>query len=145
MPRLERAFVGTKWKKKGSRTLRTKKKEEVLVHLVSDATIQKINYAYRKKRKSTDVLSFSYAESLVKIFPHEPIGEIFISLDTARKQSRIFKTGILEELAILTVHGVLHVLGYDHEIGVKEAENMRRQEALILKKIGLNREALLER
>jgi len=73
--------------------------------------IRELNNKYRKKDASTDVLSFS----LGKDPKGRIIGEIYISIDTARVQSEENNKNLIDEVAFLTLHGLLHILGYDHE------------------------------
>ncbi len=86
----------------------------VNVALVDDAQIQAANREYSDQDYATDVLSFSYIED-----GGEPIegviGEIMISLETATRQATAASTTLPEEVALLTLHGVLHILGYDHQ------------------------------
>ena len=85
----------------------------VAVTFVNDREIRKINKKYRKKDKVTDVVSLSYAGC--QRFPGDDLlGEIFISVDTAKKQAQEFKRTQNDELLFLFVHGLLHVFGYDH-------------------------------
>ncbi|MBU1126649.1 MAG: rRNA maturation RNase YbeY [Patescibacteria group bacterium] len=79
--------------------------------LVSDHEIKKLNRIYRHKDEITDVLSFSYLEEKRR---EENIGDIVISYDQALRQAQ--NNDIELELTDLLVHGVLHVLGYDHEL-----------------------------
>ena len=83
------------------------------VIFVNDVYIQSLNKAYRKKDESTDVLSFNYQND----DNHESnlIGEIYISVETAKKQAPKYNNSFQEELNKLFVHGVLHIHGYDHE------------------------------
>ncbi|HRP70824.1 MAG TPA: rRNA maturation RNase YbeY [Turneriella sp.] len=140
---LERALPSFRFKK--NKKIRKNQFEEILVQFVDDKTIRKINTQYRKIQKTTDVLSFSYSDAANAHFPHEPRGEIFISTDTAEKQAAFFKIPLHEELMVLTIHGLLHILGYDHETSEKDKEEMRKQETKLLKKIGITSEALTER
>ena len=90
----------------------------VAVTFVNDREIRKFNKKYRKKDKVTDVVSLSYAGC--ERFPGDDLlGEIFISIDTAKKQAQEFKRTQSDELLFLFVHGLLHVFGYDH---MKKAE-----------------------
>ena len=86
--------------------------------LVDDDTIRKINKNYRKKDVPTDVVSLSYTENACNkavSFPVDDlIGEIFISVDTAKKQAGEYGWSFKEELIFLFVHGLLHVFGFDH-------------------------------
>ena len=70
------------------------------------------NKAYRKKDKPTDVLSFNYDTG---IEGGGLIGEVYISVDTAKRQAKEYKQTISAELSKLFVHGFLHIHGYDHE------------------------------
>lgn len=80
--------------------------------LVNDNIIKKINKQHRGQDKPTDVISLCY---LGDEFPgHDMIGEIFISVDTAEKQAKKLDHDLLTELKFLFVHGVLHILGYEH-------------------------------
>lgn len=83
--------------------------------LTGDVEIKKLNKHYRGKDKPTDVLSFAYLENGV-------IGEIFISVKTARKQAAEKKHSLNRELEILFVHGFLHLLGFDHNNDREEKE-----------------------
>ncbi len=144
LPRITKAFSAIPWRKpKGDASRR--KNREILVHLISDTVMKRLNTEYRHKPKSTDVLSFSYVEGKAPLFPHEPGGEIYISLDTAARQAKAWKTTLPEELSVLTIHGALHVMGYDHEISVTEMKKMQGTEKLILEKAGLQGVGLIER
>jgi len=90
------------------------------VSLVDDPTIRQLNKRYRKKDRATDVLSFGYgAEGL--------LGEVIISEETARRQARVYGAPYREELQRLVVHGVLHVLGYDHGRKMSRAEKIYQE------------------
>ncbi|HLG25744.1 MAG TPA: rRNA maturation RNase YbeY [Candidatus Gracilibacteria bacterium] len=83
--------------------------------LISDEEIRIINRSYRQKDTPTDVISLSYFGKEL-VFPRASlVGEIFISLDTARRQAAEHKKTLVQELQFLFVHGVLHIFGYDHE------------------------------
>jgi len=80
----------------------------VNVILITDEEMQELNSKYRNLDKTTDVLSFENQEGLGEI------GDIFISLDKAKEQANTFGHDLNRELAFLSVHGLLHCLGYDH-------------------------------
>ena len=82
----------------------------ISVSYVSDNEIQRLNRMYRDKDSVTDVLSFSYLDDKKA---HEDIGDVVISLEQAKRQAD--EEDLELELVDLIVHGVLHVLGYDHE------------------------------
>lgn len=92
----------------------------------------KLNASFRGKKTTTDVLAFSYIEKAIPVFAHETAGEIFISLPQAARQAKAEKHALSDELAVLVIHGVLHLMGYDHETGEKEAARMHRLETNLL-------------
>ena len=110
---------------------------EVVLSLMDDSGIQELNRQYRGIDKATDVLSFSQKEST----PEEPefedpggsevLGDIVISWETAQKQGEELGHSVEREAAFLTVHGLLHLLGYDHDEAQLEAEMKRRQSEIM--------------
>ena len=82
---------------------------EVALVLTNDAPVRRLNARYRHKDKPTDVLSFPGPGG------DAGLGDIVISLDTAARNAPRFGRTLSEELQVLTLHGFLHVLGYDHE------------------------------
>ncbi len=86
---------------------------ELNVIFVNDVYIQALNKSYRDKDKPTDVLSFNYENENED--PEALVGEIYISIDTAKKQAKEKGHSLQEELEILFVHGFLHIHGHDHE------------------------------
>ncbi|OGP05576.1 MAG: rRNA maturation RNase YbeY [Deltaproteobacteria bacterium GWA2_38_16] len=105
---------------------------ELSIIFVSDAVIQKMNKRYRGKNKPTDVLSFP-APCHSEAKPKNLLGDIMISAETAKRDSRKFKISFDEELKFLLIHGFLHLLGYDHEASRKEELRMQRQERKLWK------------
>lgn len=144
LPRINKAFTAIPWRPKKA-DLPPRKKQEILVHLISDAVMKKLNTQYRSKATATDVLSFSYVEGNTPRFPHEPVGEVYVSFDTAVRQSKVSDTTLAEELSLLTVHGALHVMGYDHEKSAAELKKMRQAEKDILKKARVQVAGLTDR
>ncbi len=104
------------------------KNSEVSITLVNDATIKKINKKYRGIDKPTNVLSFELGDDVL-------LGDIFISLDTVLKEAKRENIPVEEHVAHMVVHGVLHLLGYDH-LNDKDATRMEKKEITILKKLG---------
>ena len=96
--------------------------------MVNDRTIRKINKKYRNIDKATNVLSFELGDDIL-------LGDIFISLDTVRREAKNENISVAEHTAHMIVHGVLHLLGYDHILD-KDAETMEKKETQILKKLG---------
>ncbi|HVC34255.1 MAG TPA: rRNA maturation RNase YbeY [Chloroflexota bacterium] len=108
---------------------------EISLVVTDDAEIQALNLAYRGKDCPTDVLSFSQAEGPVG-FPEtpgtpRPLGDIVISYDRVRAQASEYGHSERRELAYLAVHGLLHLLGFDHE-SEPQRETMRRAEEAAL-------------
>jgi len=103
---------------------------EVELILCDDERIEELNRRYRGKAKATDVLSFPLEGDL----PHQPLGTVVISLDHVREKAREFSHTQEEELALLFIHGLLHLLGYDHETDDGE---MRRREAELIRELDL--------
>jgi probable rRNA maturation factor len=88
----------------------------VSIVLTDDETVRALNRDFREVDRPTDVLSFPLADPETLKDPSEPVflGEIYISLDTARAQARAARRPFGREVAHLTIHGLLHLLGYDH-------------------------------
>jgi probable rRNA maturation factor len=105
---------------------------EMSLAFVGDRTMRRINREYRGIDRTTDVLSFSYVDE-----PHAGgvIGEIFVSPTVAERQAEEAGCPVAEEVARLTVHGLLHVLGYDHDTPQTRRSMLRRQERY-LKRFG---------
>ena len=123
---------------------------EVNILLVDDDRIHEINREYRNVDRATDVLSFPIVEMeegkvLSSVGDTDPdsdaliLGDIVISIDTALRQAEEYGHSFRRELAFLVTHGVLHLLGYDHETGEQETLMREKQEAA-LKALGLSRD-----
>ncbi|MGN0607872.1 MAG: rRNA maturation RNase YbeY [Oscillospiraceae bacterium] len=118
---------------------------EVSVSFVNNNEIRQLNRVYRDKDKSTDVLSFPLGENGVYDVNNETgaflLGDVVISMETAVKQAHIYGHSLEREVGFLTVHSMLHLLGYDHETSALEAAKMHEKEELILESLGISREA----
>lgn len=118
---------------------------EVSVSFVNNYEIRQLNRVYRDKDKSTDVLSFPLGENGVYDVNNETgaflLGDVVISMETAVKQAHIYGHSLEREVGFLTVHSMLHLLGYDHETSALEAAKMHEKEELILESLGISREA----
>lgn len=122
---------------------------EVVITLVNDARIHEINREYRGVDRPTDVISFAMNESgddepeiyvdeeELDEFPNA-LGDIIISIPRTKEQAEEYGHSFERELGFLTVHGFLHLVGYDHGSPEEEKEMFGRQEE-ILAKIGLTR------
>lgn len=111
---------------------------EVSVTLVDNEQIKELNAEYRNIDRATDVLSFPMYEGgeidESEVLEGEPvsIGDIVLSLERATEQAQEFGHSFERETAFLCVHSVLHLLGYDHELGEEEEKDMfARQEAVL--------------
>ena len=96
------------------------------VRLVRDKEIRRINKKFLKHDYATDVISFSYGEP-------DYLGDLVVSVDTARRLSRELGISYKEELARYLVHGTLHLLGYDDKAPKHKAKMFKRQEAILKK------------
>ena len=100
-----------------------------------------MNRQYRKKDKPTDVLSFPLADELQPSL----LGDVVISIETAARQAQRRHHSLREELQILLIHGILHLLGYDHEVSRSEAIRMHRKEREIKEMLGIQSGTLIIR
>lgn len=101
------------------------KKAQVSLTFVDDKIIRGLNRKYRKIDRATDVLSFEMGEEGM-------LGDVVISLDTARRNAKRFKVSLDDEIKRLVAHGALHLLGYDHETRDGRCE-MRKKEQIYLR------------
>lgn len=116
---------------------------EVVVTFVDDAEIKKLNNEFRSIDKSTDVLSFPLGEDGEYDLNPETgaysLGDVVISVEHAVAQSEEYGHSFERELAYLTVHSMLHLLGFDHVNGGDEAALMRKTEEEVMTILGLTR------
>lgn len=122
-------------------------KTEVDITIVDDEEIHALNRDYRNVDRSTDVLSFALDEEsedepeLVGVPEEHLLGDIIISAETAARQADEFGHGLEREIVYLAVHGLLHLLGYDHMTAADKAV-MRAKEEEALREINLSEEFL---
>lgn len=112
---------------------------EVSIHLTDDAGIHALNRTYRHVDKPTDVLSFPLGEDAVVPGEVRLLGDVVISVERARAQAEEYGHAFEREVAFLVVHGVLHLLGFDHETE-EDRQEMRAREEAVLAGLGLTRE-----
>lgn len=123
---------------------------EISVLITDDAGIREINAEQRGVDRPTDVLSFPMFELEPGVPPHGeqyldpdtglmPLGDMCISLERARAQAEEYGHSVARELSYLTVHSVLHLLGYDHMDEGEEKARMRAREEVILERLGMSR------
>ncbi len=106
---------------------------ELSIAIVDIAEMAELNAGYRDKEGPTDVLSFPCDDPCAVVGPDEPVtlGDVVIAPEIAERQAADFGHTVEEELNLLLVHGVLHLLGYDHE-AEEDAEVMQARERLLL-------------
>ena len=116
---------------------------EISVTFVDDDTIHELNKKHRNIDKSTDVLSFPMGENgeydVNLDTGAKVLGDIIISIEHAYAQAEKYGHTLQREIGFLTVHSLLHLLGYDHENGGLEAVKMREKEEAVLTRVGLKR------
>ena len=116
---------------------------EISVTFVDNAEIQTLNAQYRGKDMPTHVLSFPLGEDGKYDVDQDTgaclLGDIVISMEKAMEQAELYGHPLQREVAFLTVHAMLHLLGYDHEQGGLAAVKMREKEEAVLIQLGLPR------
>ncbi|NKE72064.1 rRNA maturation RNase YbeY [Nitrospiraceae bacterium HYJII51-Mn-bac16s-1-B09] len=108
---------------------------EMGIILVNNRQIRVYNRDYRKKDQPTDVLSFPMREGVGGELHPDFLGDVMISLERSAEEAILYGRSRREQLLILLIHGVLHLLGYDHERSPKEERRMQRRERLLFKRI----------
>jgi len=96
--------------------------------LVDDEKITALNQKYLSRSRPTDVLAFSMREGEFSEINPSLLGDIVVSVETAKKQAETKGHSLEEELCLLIIHGILHLVGYDHEIPGSQAKEMRKKE-----------------
>ena len=125
LPRLDRRLL----RSRACRLLRAlgEARSELSVTLSDDQQISELNACYRSAARPTDVLAFSLLEGDHADYRGRLLGEVVIGVETAASQARRARRSLDDEVARLLIHGVLHLLGYDHDRQA-EAHAMRSQE-----------------
>lgn len=108
---------------------------EVSVTFVDNERIKELNSEYRNIDRETDVLSFPTGDTGEGV----TLGDVVISLEKAKAQAEEYGHSLEREIAFLTVHSVLHLLGYDHETGEEDEKEMFRRQDGIMDKLGITR------
>ncbi|MDR2932222.1 MAG: rRNA maturation RNase YbeY [Oscillospiraceae bacterium] len=118
---------------------------EVSVSFLDNAQIRELNHDYRNRDAATDVLSFPSGENrkfdINAETGAEMLGDIAISIPKVYEQAEHYGHSLQREFAYLTVHSMLHLLGYDHEQGGIAAVRMREKEEAVLAMLGLQRDS----
>ncbi|KAM6556727.1 hypothetical protein CsatB_003746 [Cannabis sativa] len=116
---------------------------ELSVLLCNDEFIRKLNKEWRDEDHATDVLSMSDHIPDLNL-PILMLGDIVISMETAARQAEERGISLIDEIRILMVHGLLHLLGFDHEISEEAEMEMEKEEELILKSLGWAGKGLIQ-
>ena len=118
----------------------------VSIVLVDDNGICRLNNQYRNKNHPTNVLSFPFAEGAdrsLALLPVQELGDIVISVETALRESIEYGQSCYDRFAWLLTHGMLHLLGYDHERSSSHAEKMFKKEKALLDKLQFHRRTMM--
>lgn len=107
---------------------------ELSILFVGNKRMLRLNHQFRGVRKSTDVLSFEAGTSLDG-YPMDVLGDVVININKVEEQAILLGVGFYDELYRLLIHGILHLLGYDHEDSGYKARLMRRKEMELLNAI----------
>jgi len=125
-----------------NKALETEKVENAScsIIIVDNAYIQKLNKEYRGIDRITDVISFALEDDKSMVIPNDIrlLGDIYISFDKAKEQAKDYGHSIERELCFLAVHGIYHLLGYNHETK-EEAEIMFKKQEEVLMEYGITR------
>jgi len=105
---------------------------ELSILFCNGETIRSLNAQYRNKDSVTDVLSFSQQEGMSEGFNENILGDLVICSERAKQQAEDQNVSILEEIRRLMIHGILHLLGYEHENGGEEADIMQKEELKLM-------------
>jgi len=108
---------------------------ELSISFVDDAQIRELNRRYLGRDKPTNVLAFSMSEGDFPSLHPQVLGDVIVSVETARRQSNRFGLDEIEMVAFLMVHGILHLLGYEHEGTKKGAREMALKQKELLTKV----------
>ncbi|MGQ9508821.1 MAG: rRNA maturation RNase YbeY [Thermodesulfobacteriota bacterium] len=108
---------------------------ELSILLVDDQQIREMNRRYLGHDKPTNILSFSMREGVNSSLNPHLLGDLMISIETARRQSRQWGLSAMEMITLLMIHGILHLLGYHHEGSRKEAREMALKQKLLFHRV----------
>ncbi len=111
---------------------------EFNIIIIDNKRIREINKTYRNIDRETDVISFALEDYEDIKLPHRLLGDIYISIDKAIGQAEEYQHSLLRELSFLSIHGLLHLLGYDH-IKKDEEKIMFDKQREILDSYGIKR------
>ncbi len=115
------------------------KSAQLEIYIIDAVEAKTINFNARGKDYSTNILSYpsELPENIIQILPNLPLGELVICHEVVKQQAEYQQKTIEQHLSHLLVHGILHLLGFDHELGQAEQEQMEGLEIAILTKFGI--------
>jgi probable rRNA maturation factor len=108
---------------------------ELSVLFTGDRAMRSLNRRFRGIDRTTDVLAFSFREGAFGDLLPDILGDVVISVPRAERQAREAGHPLVREVELLLIHGLVHLLGYDHERGPSEARRMRRREQQFLRRM----------
>lgn len=108
----------------------------VSILFLGDRAMRGLNRIYRRKDTTTDVLAFAVRDAGTMCSPLCGLGDVVVSVPTARRQARAAGHSLDQELTLLLAHGILHLCGYDHERSPQEARRMFRKQAALVTNAG---------
>lgn len=108
---------------------------------IDDEKMHELNKNYRGIDRTTDVLSFAFEDNNKICYNIRQLGEIYVSIPKMVSQAKEYGHSEKRELAFLVVHGLLHLLGYDHTLGIEEEKEMFEKQELVLNEFEETRKA----
>ena len=108
---------------------------------IDDEKMHELNKNYRGIDRTTDVLSFAFEDNNKICYNIRQLGEIYVSIPKMQEQAKEYGHSEKRELAFLVVHGLLHLLGYDHTLGIEEEKEMFEKQELVLNEFEETRKA----
>ena len=110
-------------------------KWEISILLVDDPQITKLNKTYLQRNRPTDIIAFSQLEGEFSQLNTHLLGDLVISLETAQRHAEEDHTTLNDEIVFLLIHGILHLLGYDHEGSISQAREMEVKQEEVLSSV----------
>lgn len=104
--------------------------KEISFVITNDKSIHELNRTYRGKNRPTDVLAFAMQEGEFTSLAENVLGDVIVSVETARRQASERKVSLLEEVTMLMAHGLLHLLGWDHQTSAEDLRMRAETERL---------------
>ena len=123
-----------------NKTLEIEKVKNALVSIifVNEEEIRKINFQYRGLDKVTDVISFAFEDNEeVAFLEARMLGDIYVCISKMQEQAKLYNHSEKRELSFLVVHGLLHLLGYDHTKSIIEEQKMFAKQEQILNELNI--------